>query len=756
MSASTKNVTKEAEAGPNGRPRPYGSQAFNYIKSGCAGAIPVGTDAKPLDKDPPPPGYTGWKHGDKWPTDDKAAEWTRERGHFNIALRLARDFVSLDVDAYKPGAVDTMKAITAAHGKLPRTWVSSSRSDGSGIRLFRLPFDVTEGVFANTINHPDGTDQTAGEVIHHGHRFAVVWPSIHPDTGNTYQWHHQDTGESRIPLPDEIPELPAEWVDHLRGECSCYDSGYDWTKIRVTSGDPVADCYSRWHSKLVSGTYSRHDAALGGTMPLVAFRYRGWPGADECLAKLESAFLASVTQGDNTRTQGEARAEWQRMVDGAEEKAPSSPIPQWEPQSQKTTSSPPTTRDEEDDFWESRPELSHIRTYAQAQMAAPHAVLAVVLCRVVCQTPAAVVLPATIYDYASLNTTVALVGPSGGGKGGSTSVGAAAVSIGPQTFDTHTLGTGQGIAHGYGHYDGKAKTVMRHADSVLFTVEEVDHLAAHNAQTGSTTLAELRRFGMGEKLGHLYVDPKRRVEIAPHSYRGAFIVAVQPARAGVIIDATDGGTPQRFYWASTIDPHPPKVDPDRPEPWRWTLPPSRDLPTPERGWRPIPVCETAVEAIRQAQRDRRDGRGDPLDGHALLTRERIAAALGILSGRYEVSEEDWQLAGYLMRVSDATRGEVVEALSEKRRLSNRQRGQDEAERSVIVTEAVEDAAIKRVARSLVRHLPDRDSIPRHELRKKLASRDRDYFDSAVDRLLEAGQIEAAETPHGTTYQGAEK
>jgi hypothetical protein len=171
------------------------------------------------------------------------------------------------------------------------------------------------------------------------------------------------------------------------------------------------------------------------------------------------------------------------------------------------TSGTPDPDIEDTGFWNARPELVRIRTYAQAQMASPWAVFAVALARAVCQIPATVVLPDIIYGHASLNLTIALVGTSGGGKGGSASVASSAVRIGVPSFQTHTLGSGQGIAHGYAHWDTKLKAAERHADSVLFTVEEVDHLAGHNAQNGSTTLAELRRFGMGEKLGHLYVDP---------------------------------------------------------------------------------------------------------------------------------------------------------------------------------------------------------------------------------------------------------
>jgi hypothetical protein len=52
---------------------------------------------------------------------------------------------------------------------------------------------------------------------------------------------------------------------------------------------------------------------------------------------------------------------------------------------------------ENDTFWTARTELTHIRTYAQAQMASPWAVLAVAMARVVCQMPPRIVLPAIIY-----------------------------------------------------------------------------------------------------------------------------------------------------------------------------------------------------------------------------------------------------------------------------------------------------------------------------------------------------------------------
>jgi hypothetical protein len=410
--------------------------------------------------------------------------------------------------------------------------------------------------------------------------------------------------------------------------------------------------------------------------------------------------------------------------------------------------------DDDEAFWSARNELKLIREFARAKLASPWAVLMAALARVICQIPAAIVLPDIIYGPASLNLTIALVAQSGGGKGGSTTVARYAVDIGTPRFQPHTLGTGQGIAHGYARWNAKEKVVEQVADSVLFTVEEVDHLAAHHNQNGSTTLAELRRFGMGQRLGHLYADPTRRVEVSAHSYRGAIIVSVQPTRAAVILDATDAGTPQRFLWVPTIDAGQPDVAPEQPAPFRWQPPSAGSLKhDPLTGLSPIPVCSTAVEMIRQGQRDRNAGRGDPLDGHALLTRERVAAALGILNGHYGITEDDWTLAGIVMAVSDTTRKTVVGALSAKATETNRQRAEAEATRAILIGDRVEEEATKRVARTVMRILTTAgDWVARADLRKAINSRDRGRFDEVIQRLLAAGQIQLEETAKGARYR----
>src|SRR5690606_41912764 len=91
---------------------------------------------------------------------------------------------------------------------LPLYVISNSRDDGmSGIRLFC----VTEGV--ELITKLPGS-----ELVQSHHRYAVVWPSTHDRTGRQYRWLDSETREvvATIPHVEDIPDLPARWVERLR------------------------------------------------------------------------------------------------------------------------------------------------------------------------------------------------------------------------------------------------------------------------------------------------------------------------------------------------------------------------------------------------------------------------------------------------------------------------------------------------------------------------------------------------------------
>lgn len=409
--------------------------------------------------------------------------------------------------------------------------------------------------------------------------------------------------------------------------------------------------------------------------------------------------------------------------------------------------------------------LSHIRQFALARRASPWAVLGCVLVRVIAATPPRVVLPALVGGVGSLNLFVALVGESGAGKGAAMSVAADAVELGhlgAVTFGTHTVGSGQGLAHAYAHRK-RGVGMVRHADAAVFVGEEVDHLVGLTGQTGSTLLPELRRLYMGERLGHLYVDPAKRMEIAPHSYRAALVAGVQPARAGVLLDDADGGTPQRFVWLPVAYPHP-DHRPAQPDPWRWTPPRWEPNPVDAPTDRPamptapqvtLPVASVAAAEIDAATLARARGQGDQLDGHRLLCREKIAAALGILDQRAEVSPADWELAGWVLGHSDATRAAVVAKLAARSAGQNMARARFEAHRAVIVADTVEAAAVARVGQVLTRLLDKTGGdrwAPHRELRSTLSNRDRGHFGAAIEHLVAAGQIEVTPSKRGTQYR----
>jgi hypothetical protein len=127
---------------------------------------------------------------------------------------------------------------------------------------------------------------------------------------------------------------------------------------------------------------------------------------------------------------------------------------------------------------------------------------------------------------------------------------------------------------------------------------------------------------------------------------------------------------------------------------------------------------------------------DPLDGHAMLTRLKIAAALMILGGRAVVTADDWELAGKVMRCSQRTRERVEEVLAERRRKINRAKARDTADRN----EVVADSRLQRAADTIIRRLEREQPLQRAVLRRALRSDQRAEFDAAVAQLMAQGLV----------------
>jgi len=385
-------------------------------------------------------------------------------------------------------------------------------------------------------------------------------------------------------------------------------------------------------------------------------------------------------------------------------------------------------------FWAHRDVLTHIQEFAYARMISPWTLLGVSLLRVLATIPPHVVLPPLIGGYGSLNLFVALVGPSGVGKGASESAAHDAIDYIEDIY-TAPVGSGEGIAHQYAHRDRNG--ITRDRDSVLFEVSEVDTLTALGNRQGSTLLSQLRSAFSGERLGFGYADATRRIPIERHTYRLGMTIGIQPEKAAPIIYDSDGGTPQRLVWLPATDPdicsEPPAAPP------QWVIAPQKSWLPDRTMFHVLTVPDEVAKTIRENHAARARGEGEALDGHALFARLKVTQALTLLDQRRVMTEEDWALSDVVMRVSDVTRGRVLGTLRQKEITADNARAQREASRAVQVAETINETAIKRIA-AKIRRTVKPEGMSWSELRRAMSSRDREHFEEAIERLVSAGQI----------------
>ncbi|UVO11915.1 hypothetical protein NM962_18665 [Mycobacterium sp. SVM_VP21] len=367
--------------------------------------------------------------------------------------------------------------------------------------------------------------------------------------------------------------------------------------------------------------------------------------------------------------------------------------------------------------------------------------------------PPSTALPPHAGGRASLNTFVALAGPSGAGKGTSESAARDAIAFrwpNGESVDLpeFPIGSGEGLARtfmpptGKGGVDNLAEQIV----TAIFSVPEVDTAAGLFSRSGSTLESELRKVFSGEQLGFANAQAATRTRVPAHSYRCGLIVGVQPGRAGALLDGADGGTPQRFTWAPVLDPDMPDDRPDEPAPAVITAPKfTGDLDVPQ-------VARNAIDAHQLAMHR---GEVDPLDGHRLLVRLKVAVGLMILDARDgapALTDEDWELAGTVMAVSDATRAWVQRERAEAARRSNRGRALAAADRE----EVVSDRKLQRAKQAILRWLDKSQVMAGADLRQKLKADIRDNFEPAAAELAEEGLIQEIAVKNGVHYRIADK
>lgn len=291
---------------------PYADYAEKYRALGWVGVLPLPAGKKL----PPPSGFTG--HSAPDPDEAQVKEWVEWNGDGNIALRLPDGVIALDLDLYKAGAPEAWQEAERELEALPPTWVATSRGDGSGKLLFRVP---------------PGTRLRGkapwGEVLQRHHRYVMAPPSINgDDRGAGVRWISPD-GEL-VDLPcrlEELPELPDPWVEYLSKpeppppnevlEPLCARLPGEWASS-------VSKVMAAWQV----ATGSRYDAMVRTQQALANYAYAKWPGAEDALIQLEHEYVARVA---DTRPSKMAAGEFARALKGARENAVTTRVPTWDP-----------------------------------------------------------------------------------------------------------------------------------------------------------------------------------------------------------------------------------------------------------------------------------------------------------------------------------------------------------------------------------------------------------------------------------------
>jgi hypothetical protein len=135
----------------------------------------------------------------------------------NCLLKMPPGVIGIDVDHYdkvtkdriiRKRGYDSLLRDIVRFGDLPPTFSSTSRGAEQPSRI--LFFRVTPG----SEFHPEPYEDV--EIIQRHHRYAVVYPSIHPDTKRQYFWYNPSGRACTPPRPSDISELPQEWYAPLQ------------------------------------------------------------------------------------------------------------------------------------------------------------------------------------------------------------------------------------------------------------------------------------------------------------------------------------------------------------------------------------------------------------------------------------------------------------------------------------------------------------------------------------------------------------
>lgn len=231
-----------------------------------------------------------------WVAGDRTGGWSGIT-YDNISIRHDGTTMALDVDvkAGKDGATDVQNfAIERGLSPLPATVSSTARGDSPSRQyLYRVP------PMTRFVGKPCGGGK-AVEICQRHNRHTVCWPSVHQDTGGTYEWF--GPGEDgyppswgarldRIPSPSDLAMLPAEYVEAWRAGQRSTDPNavvVDAAELfaTFTPGEPDGLVRHMLSKALDPANHIGHTEYFDGIYNAVLLGREGRPGVPELIEAL--------------------------------------------------------------------------------------------------------------------------------------------------------------------------------------------------------------------------------------------------------------------------------------------------------------------------------------------------------------------------------------------------------------------------------------------------------------------------------------
>lgn len=294
----------------------YAAAAPMYRAAGWMQVIPLPEGRKT----PPPAGFTGRSR--KPVTDEQMRFWSQANPNANTGIVIPEGVLVLDIDAeqghqVKADGAKGIRELSQELGPLPDTWSSTAHGIDSPAR--HLFYKVPEGL-AWKGGAIEGVD-----ILQPGHRYSVVWPSIHP-SGEMYCWYTPSgSPASTLPHITDLATLPWKWVDYLRKPEHTTPKPASNTLISPETGTYDA-CMCKAVNTFLNKTLSnpaskgsRHDTTLQAVWALVNFAQEGHRGALDAISQLKPRFIQEVAP-DRQGKEREAAREWAAILSGAMEK----------------------------------------------------------------------------------------------------------------------------------------------------------------------------------------------------------------------------------------------------------------------------------------------------------------------------------------------------------------------------------------------------------------------------------------------------